>query len=150
MSLTLAEAHDRINTIITAAWPVDAALYLPLVYDGVPLTALQQAVIEGSDEDSVLAWARIRILDNLRNQTTIGNEGNRRYTNKGVVRIEVYTPDGDGRQLDRALCSALVHALEPVNSGSLWFRDAAFQPIGPDRFWWHSNVTAGFEWVEIR
>jgi hypothetical protein len=98
----------------------------------------------------VLPWARVGIKDNLRDQSSLGNQGNRRFESQGVVIVELYTPDGDGRFLDTTLTATLRNAFESVNVGDLWFRRARSEPVGPDRFWWHTNVIAEFLWVEVR
>lgn len=150
MSHTLASAHNAIHALALAAWPVDATKYLPLIYTAVPLTPLQKAVVAGTS-GSRLSWARLSILDNIRDQATIGQQANRKFENLGVLTIEIYTPDGDGLALAHStLIPAMRNAFETDNSGSLWFRRARSEPIGPDRFWFHSQVKADFIWLEIR
>lgn len=150
MSHTLASAHDAIHARALAAWPVDATKYLPLIYTAVPLTALQKSAIAGTSGVR-LSWARLSILDNVRDQVTIGQQNNRKFENLGVLTVEIYTPDGEGlKAAHEILIPAMRNAFETDNSGSLWFRRARSEPVGPDRFWFHSQVKADFIWLEIR
>lgn len=143
---TLLSAHDAIEKL---AADVLNAQSVTVVYADVPLTAAQQAIIEGTT-NPVKSWARIDIKDNLRSQETLGGVGQRRFENKGIVIVEVYTPSFSGRTLADTLSALVRDAYEGINVGSLWFRNARTVPAAPDGFWNHTNVIAEFIWDEVK
>lgn len=145
-SHTLTSAHDAISLL---AYSVLNAQSVLVVFEDVPLTPTQQAIIEGTSTP-VKPWARLNVKDNLRSQETLGGVGQRRFDNAGIVIVELYTPSGDGKKLADSLGTLVRNAYENINIGSLWFRNARTVPVGPDGAWYHSNVIAEFEWQEVK
>lgn len=119
----------------------------PAIFPNVPLDTAAQACIDTGTE----AWARLSYKPNLRNQTSISGPGNAKYTAEGIVIIEVYTPTGDGGQLDRQLCALVETAYEGVSTANgVWYRNVHTETVGPDGPWWHSNVYASWSYDEVR
>jgi len=147
--MNIMQAHAAISRIYNDTWGPTGHLVL---YEDVPLTPAQQAVISGSVTPTK-SWARLSIKDNLRSQATIGNSPDcRRFEAQGVILIEVYTPSGMGGLAGYAgtMCTLLQSAFETPNIADPWFRNARINPVGLDRFWYHANVVVEFSYAEAR
>lgn len=145
-SHTLASAHDAINKLVSDVLTAQNVL---TIFEDLPLNVAQEAIIEGKTTP-VKPWARIGIKDNLRTQETIGGVGQRRFDNNGIVIVELYTPAWDGLTLAHTLAPLIRNVFEGINVGALWFRNTRTNPVGPDGFWFHTNVISEFEWQELK
>lgn len=150
--MNIVQAHAAINRIyrdtVLAGFPAGTGI----LYEEVPLTTAQQAIVSGSS-GVTSSWTRLSIKDNLRSQTTIGNSADcRRFDAMGVILVEVYTPSGTGglSGFCGAMCTLVQSAFETPNVQDPWFRNARINPVGLDRFWYHANVVAEFQYAENR
>lgn len=119
----------------------------PAIFPNVPLDAAAQACIDTGTE----AWARVSYKPNLRDRSSIAGPTNAKFTEQGLVIIEVYTPTGDGGQLDRTLTDLVETAYEGVSTANgVWYREVHTEARGPDGPWWCSLVYATWSFDEVR
>lgn len=143
MSLTRAEAIDAMTGLLKTAW--DATDYAGrLKYENV---AEDDEDFEGNDP-----WARLTIRHNLSSQATLSNQdGQRRFRRLGVLIIQVFTPQGTGLFLEDDLPTVVRDAYEGKSVlGGLIFRDVTINEIGTSGSWFQTNVTASFEYDEVK
>lgn len=96
-------------------------------------------------------WARINIQHVIGGQTTLSNSvGNRNFEREGFISIQIFTPVGNGLQLNYTLANMLLNAYEKANSNyGVWYKNARIQEAGRDGDWQQSNVLIDFCYTEI-
>lgn len=96
-------------------------------------------------------WARhtVRWVDG--DQRTFGEVGARRFERAGTIIVQVFAPAGK-RGLDGAhpLAKAARDAYEGVTLGGVRFSRVARVDVGQDGPWYQVNVTAAFEYDEVK
>lgn len=142
MTATYTEARDSILTLIRTAWLADGNS------SGIPLLWWDVA----QDPPEMGAWARVTVRHGTGFQATLAGEtGNRRFTRPGVVTVQIFTPSGDGLELSDILAIIAARALEGVRTDNgVWFKNVSAPEIGHDGKWFQRNVTADFEYDEVR
>jgi hypothetical protein len=75
-------------------------------------------VFEGEPEDAPALWARVTINMTVRNQATMGSEGNRRFDARGVIMVELYGDIGQGETPLVLLCDDVRKVFEGRRVGS--------------------------------
>lgn len=141
MSLTRAQARDEILGLFKATWDSLPAPVPPVAYDdnAPPPTKGDQA------------WARVTLLHNDGDQQTLGGIGNRRFNRLGVVIVQVFTPYGGGSTKADVLVPVARDAFEGKSTpGGVWFRHVREQDAGKSGQWQQTNVSAEYEYDEIK
>lgn len=150
--MTNDEAEDEILATFLTAWTAAGAAATPpttypVDYEDVPLGAAMKVAIDSGS----VPWARVRIKPNKRFQATLAGTLGRRFDEHGILFIELYTPSGDGLTLARFLSTLVRNAFEGVSTpNGVWFRDVVATRVGPDGHWFHYNVTASYQFDEVR
>lgn len=147
--LTLDAAHDEILTLFRTAWEA----YAPGVNGGTAPRVEWPGMDSGSPPPANVSWARIRVREAISRQTTLAPAGQRRFTRPGIVTVEVYVPIAGSRGLSLLQQLAIIarNAFEGVGTASgLWFRGTRILDVGADRSWNRMNVTAEFQYDEMR
>ena len=143
MTATLTQARDEILTQFRTTWLAD------------PISAELPVLWPDSDSKppSSGAWARASVTHGPGGQRTLsGGTGQIRYTHKGFVIIQLFTPRGDGLKLSDQLAIIGKRAFEGVatSPGHVSFYRVVAREIGPDGQWFNTNVLADCEWDEVR
>lgn len=143
---TSEQAYQDTMDRFIAKWSTTIPVH-PVIYPDVPLDTAAQACIDTGTE----AWARVTYKPNLRSQTSIAGPTKAKYTAEGIVIIEVYTPTGDGGQLNRSLTTLVETAYEGVSTpNGVWYRNVHTEGPVPDGPWSKSNVYAEWSYDEVR
>jgi hypothetical protein len=148
---TITEARDDIMAAFRVEWNSRAA-----AANGgtLPKVIWQRVEPSGAQKPKgTEAWARITVEHNEGGQATFGGPGNRLFDREGIVTVQVFTPqksDQGGTVLE-ALGAIARDAFEGRSTPSgVWFRDVRLQEVGPDEPWWQLNVTAKFNYDELK
>lgn len=149
MTATIEQARDDILTLFKDAWEADPISEdVLLVYWDIPNSAPTDA---GTDENPV-SWARVTVQHTGSSQASLsGDSGARRWRRVGLVTVQIFTPYGTGLSLADKLSMVATRAFEGKSTPSgIWFRDVSPQEIGQDSIWFQTNVSASFEYDEVR
>lgn len=149
MSLTLEQARDEMQGLFVATWNANT----PALNGGVPLTIRFQGLDTGVPPNVDLPHARIFIRHSPGAQSTFGRVGARRFTRRGLVTVQTFTPLSDrlGLSLAEKLATIARDAYEGVGTASgLWFRNVRTVEIGSDKGLFQFNTVAEFEYDELK
>lgn len=99
-------------------------------------------------------WARVLVKHNpnVGGQSSLsGGLPKIRYTRKGIIAVQLFTPAGDGNVVADELTPIILSAYEgKTTSGGLIFRHGRFTEVGKDGDWSQRNLTVEFEYDEFR
>lgn len=137
MSLTIEQARDVILAVFKAAW------------DGTGFPATYTDV-QGSPPTTETTWARVTLRHTTGAQTSLtGGLGLKRYTNKGFVWVQIFSPIGDGSVAGYAASQVVVNAFRDADTAVL-FRNVHMSEVGNDGAFERFDVKAQFEYDEVR
>lgn len=141
---TQAEARDAVALTINTAWLASGVTSsFALQWDDV------KSDPPGHDANGLpLTYARVMIRTLSSTQETLGGPGNRKHMNEGLVRVQVFTPFGDGHALADAIAEVLKASMRNVRVGDLWFFDVVPLEGGQDGAYFRTDVQAGFFYVD--
>lgn len=149
MSLpTFTTARDAIQGLFWAAWQL-----LAPAQNGGALPEVQWQGVEEEPADATAPFARVTIRHGTSRQSTFGHTGARRFVRPGIVTVQVFSPISRGGGLTLAQNLAIIarDAFEGVGTADgIWFRNVRIQEIGLSGAWFQMNVTAEFEYDEMR
>jgi hypothetical protein len=148
---TLSDARNQMFERFWTDWQANT----PAVNSGVVPEVRWQGDDSGDKPDASAAWARIGILHATAGQETFGTVGNRCFGRTGQVIIQIFAPLSRGEGLTQAEALAMIaqNAFEGKTAGpggEIWFRDVVINEIGPDAAWFQFNVTATFNYDELK
>lgn len=97
-------------------------------------------------------WGRIILRHTESSQTSLaGADGKRRFTRLGVLQMSIFEPVGQGMAADTDLPEIMKNAYEGVTTaGGVMFRDVTIREIGADGDFYQTNVSASFEYDEVK
>jgi len=154
MSVTTPNARDEMLTLFRDAWLAGApaaagSAAAPLVI----WDATEEDPLNGPRSDR--PWARISISHNppAGGQRTFGQPGGRRFSRAGLLTVQVFTPMSSDQSITMAENLGIIarDAFEGISSPSgVYFRRVGIQEIGPDDPWFQLNVTATFEYDQLK
>ena len=139
MPATIATARDEMSALFKAAWDTTG---LPVIWDDVAKTPPKTRT----------GWARFTIRHEDGDQSTLsGGLGKARFTRRGTIFIQIFTPVGKGLSDADPLIKKAMDAYEGKSTASgVWFRNVRPREIGPDGDWNQVNVLADFEYDEVK
>ena len=86
-------------------------------------------------------------------QVTLADDtGKSLFRNYGIVAVQVFAQmrDNTGPMVSRRLAQVVKNAFQGKATPNVWFREAAYNEIGREGAWYQINVTANFEWDEVK
>lgn len=136
----MAMAEDSTFGAFNVAWAARTPIDWPNV------TVEGPHLREGTDP-----WVSIHMLHDGSDQHTMGEEGARVFTRTGSVVVQVFVPAGQ-RGLTDATALAMVasSAFEGRTVDGVRFYRVGTKTVGRDGSWFQVNVTADFEFDEVR
>lgn len=146
---TMAKARDEISAFVNAAW-------ITARYNGQPLLMRWTGAGKPDLPPTDVPWARTTIVNTGSDQRTLGGPGGRTFERRGTVQIQIFTPLSDSARLSLAeVYSTLVRdSLEGrATPSGVWFRMVSVKDVGVDEdsgAWWQTNVSAVFNYDEIK
>lgn len=98
-----------------------------------------------------VSWARFTILHGGSDQHSFGGEGERTFTREGRLMVQIFVPAGK-RGLEEATTLAMVaaNAYEGKTLGGVRFYRVGSKTVGQDGPWFQVNVSADFEFDEVK
>lgn len=141
MPATIEQARDQMLALVKAVADTNDVV---MVWEG--------TAGDKPPDGPQVAWARGGVRHFLRRQATLsGSTGTRLYTSTGLLLVSLFTPTGKGLGEADRLAVLFRNAVEGVStSGGVWFRNARTTEMGLDGSWWRTDVSADFEYDEIR
>lgn len=132
--MTRQEAVDAIGAHFATGWGTTTSI----AWDNVPYSP-----------DPTLAWVRVSIQHNVERQETVERG---MYTRRGLVFVQIFVPVDTGRADVDVLvpqCQAIFEDSDPTR---ITFSNVTAREIGTasDEAWFQVNVTAEFEYTDIR
>ncbi|PZQ46170.1 MAG: hypothetical protein DI551_05685 [Micavibrio aeruginosavorus] len=92
-------------------------------------------------------WARLNIRHNLGNQTTMGDPGNNRHEQQGVVTVQIFEPQGNHGIDARVKAQAAASLFRGKSAQGIHFFETTYREIGNDGAgFFQINVTARFRY----
>jgi len=140
MTLARPAAAKEMRGLFDTAW----ASAGPVKYDNV--------AVPGTFPPASGPWARLVIRHGDRARAAIGGAaGNRRFRSTGTLIVQIFQDPGAGLSGATDLGTIVRDAFEGVTSvGGVEFREVSVNEIGEDGDHFQTNVTAFFEYDEIR
>ena len=112
---------------------------------------LQFDNVAGSVPSNNDPWARATVQHVLGFQRTLGGIGCRRFQKNGVVAVQIFTKTGTGLSESDALSKLVTDTFEGTDTPEgVWFRNVTLNEVGNDGQWFQVNVTADFEYDDIK
>lgn len=151
MTATYTQARNEVFACFRDAWEAGApaiAGYLPKVHwQGVEA----QGKVEG-----IRHWARASTQTVIAEQTSlsmnVGEEGKVRYTESGLVFIQLFAPKslGDSQYVAGLLAQVARNAFRRKSTEHcVWFRNARINELDSEDLFYRLNVVAEFEYDEV-
>lgn len=155
--LTYEEARDYILDKFKAAWdaPAVKAIMVSGGYGNVT-PGVEYQNIKGDKNplaDGNKPWARAVVRHATGEQRSMGGVGQRVFTRRGVVTIQIFVPTGkQGLLLADRFGKVAVDAFEgeETSTGNVWFRNATYREVGVDGNWFQVNALAEFEYDAVK
>lgn len=141
MPATIEQARDQMLALVKAVADANSVV---VVWEG--------TAVDKPPDGPQVSWARAGVRHFLRRQTTLsGSTGTRLYTSTGLLLVSLFTPTWEGLEEADRLSALFRNAVEGVSTaGGVWFRNARTTEMGLDGSWWRTDVSADFEYDEIR
>lgn len=113
-----------------------------------------RVVLQNEDEsfsdNSEDPWIRLSILDQVRNQETLGKITNRKYRGGGQVFVQVYTKVNIGVQIGDTLAKEALDLFEGVSFSGVDCNNGLARRSGPSGKWYQHIVEVEFDYEEIK
>jgi hypothetical protein len=139
---TLNEARDAVYARFLDEWKDDEE------------AALTPFCLDNETLDNHPTWSRCSVRSMPGGQETLGRPGNRKYHRKALVRVEVYTPPGEGLQAADLLVQKAVALFEgrSLLGTTVKLYDAQTAEVGlvDEGRWFLSTFQASFDYEEIK
>lgn len=104
----------------------------------------------GTPPNSDTNWARVFLRHSNGGQSSLAGEiGNRRFTDEGLVTIQIFSPINQGRQVGTALADVVKYAYEDART-PVWFRNARAMEGSSNGMFTLVNVYVDFNYDHVR
>lgn len=101
-------------------------------------------------ESDSYPWVRLTIQFNTGGQETLGKTGNRKFSNKGLVFIQVFTAINTGTDENDTIAKNCLEFLDGERFGVLHLYNGRIVTIGSDGTAYQQNVVIEFDFETIR
>ena len=95
-------------------------------------------------------WTRIAVRFSSGNQSSLGQDGNRKFEKRGLVFIQVFTPSGEGTDNNDSLAKLILDLMDGERLDNLWLFNGRINTIGNDGAYFQQNIILDFTFEEIR
>lgn len=155
--LTYEEARDLVLDKFKAAWDAPAVKFIMQsggYGDVTPEVEYQNIKLGGNPLSSGnKPWARAVVRHATGEQRSLGAHGNRIFTRRGVVTIQIFVPTAkQGLVLADQLGKVAADAFEgeETSTGNVWFRNTTYREVGVEGNWFQVNALAEFEYDAVK
>lgn len=146
------EARESIYQLLYTAWQASThTADQKLVWANVPADVPQEPD-QFNDTSGPSMWAQVNVQHvNSDISSLRGTNGLKRFRRTGFVRVNVYTPAGNGLQFNDTVVRVVSDGLEGKTTASgVELRSASSQEMGSSGPWFHTVVTVEFEYDEVK
>lgn len=136
--MTFQEARDVICGIFFQAWK---PLGFPVVWTDVPSEVPTGQTV----------WSRVVIRHEWAEQGSLGDfQGKKRWDRSGTVFCQIFSPVGEGSKTLYDVAQIVVDAFQASRHPNVWFRNIQLNEAGSDGAFEQINVTANFQYDDVR
>jgi hypothetical protein len=148
MPLTHLQAQDDICGALAATWAGNGATSpYPLLFENTG----EQRPSPTADVVLPWAWAQVRRVTSPQSSLTSDDAGRKRYTTRGFVGVQIFTPRGDGSTGALTVGTVVEGAFKGKRTANgVVFSHVRLKEIGPSGPWMQSDVEADFEYDSIQ
>lgn len=97
-----------------------------------------------------ISWVRLSVNFNDGEQTSLGKIGNRRYTDYGIIFVQVFTPSNEGTDLNDTMANDSKLLFDGVSIGDLTMYNGKVRTIGRVNEFYQQNAVIEFNFLTIR
>lgn len=138
--MTQDEARQAIQEHFYSAWG-GATPLTPIAWDNKAF----DPTIQNDD------WVRFSVQFVSGDQASLGTPGDRRFRRFGLIFVQIFTKADAGLVSSDTLGKIAVDAFEGISLvGNLWFRNVGLVTIGVEGKWFQQNISAEFQYDEIK
>lgn len=142
-------AKSVVNHFATQWTAVQASLAWDAVLWGVKPSVVHVVYENESYAPAAVPYVRLETMEGDSFQAGLGQVGNRRFRNVGVVLVSILVPKGSGDDIPRQWADLVVGIWRGQKVGGLQFLAPSVDRIGPaGGAWWQINVWAPYYWDE--
>lgn len=134
--MTADQARDEILAVFKAAW--DTTGYGAVYQD-----------VTGKPPSEEEPWARVILRHADGGQTGFGSTNEKKFTDSGLLVVQVFTPLGDGLTKSYELARIVQLAFSKAH-GSVWYRNQRINEVGKDGSYQQTNVLINFSYSDQR
>lgn len=132
------EAKDVMLGIFKTAWDTTG---FPARYEYVP----------GEKPPTQTVWARVNVRHYVGRQSSLsGEDGTRRYLERGTLTVQVFAPVGDGSKACYAAAQIVKNAFRDARHPTVWFTSVRMTEVGAEGAFEQINVLATFSYDDVR
>lgn len=148
MAATLELVTDEILAKLKTYWDANAPAAVGGAYNPKMLTEADRA----EDPAAQQGWCRISIRHSSVGAGTLGGKGQRRITRYGLIQVQIFSPflDGSGFTVVQRLAQVARDAYEGDRTPNVCFAACRLNEQGRDGPWIQMNLTADFNWDEVK
>lgn len=148
MAATLELVTDEILTKFKTYWDANAPTAVGGSYSPKMLTEADRS----EDPAEGRAWCRIVIRHSSVGHGTLGGVGKRRITRYGLIYVQIFVPflEGSGFTIVQRLAQVARDAYEGDRTPNVCFAACRLNEQGREGPWIQMNLTADFNWDEVK
>lgn len=97
--------------------------------------------------DTSIKWVRIMVKHGNGSRVSLRRaDAKSKHTQSGFLFLEIYTPREGGLVDSDTISAAFADSLRNFSDGDIWINEVSEIEMGPDGFWFRSDVIASFEY----
>lgn len=147
MTTNYTDAIDSMFALFNAAWTEST----PAIVGYVP--EIQWPLVEKPEVPLLNKFfARISVQTVDESQTTLRNGSNQRYTNNGLLFVQIFAPRSvsDSATKLKALAKMVKNTFRGhTDADNIWFRSSRIQELPPESKFYNFNVVVDYQYDEI-
>jgi hypothetical protein len=114
-------------------------------FSGQFVIALDNQLSETADK-----WVRLTVNFNDGSQNSFGTTGTRKFTRRGLIIVQVFTPVNTGTDENDDLAVNSANLFDGVRLQDLWMYNGRIVTVGADGEYYQQNAIIEFEYEDIR
>lgn len=120
-------------------------------FSGIFPIALPNQPFEQPEPAEGIKWVQLDVRFTFGGQDTLGAAGNRKFTNGGLIIVQVRTPNGDATDTNDILAKQSLDLLDSIRLNSnVWTSGGRIITVGTDGEWYLQNVLIDLQFEETR
>ena len=146
---TATTARDGVLELINTAWLASGTTSsISMLWDNVRIREDDLSAAQFDARGNAKPYARTTVRTIISTAESIGNPPAGKFLTEGRLRVQIFTPPGDGHALADAAVEVLKAALRGASVGTLWFFNVFPNEIGIEDKWFRVDLVASFRYEE--